>query len=213
MAGYKQWADGDILLPTDIDEFLMGQSNMRFSDSADRDGTLVSPVDGQRSFLEDTGLEYVYSNGDWAPTVQWTRKTAGDQDITSSTTLEDDDDNHFELSKGVFRVEAFLAAVGAAAGDIKVAWTFDGTLINSSRSCFGPALGTSGEDDTNMRATTTSLTTAVPYGLFTAAAIHEDLFLNISVAGTLTLQFAQNTSNGTATSLTVQSRAYATRLG
>jgi hypothetical protein len=223
MGGYHQWADGDILQPGDIDEYLMTQTVMRFSNAADRAGQLTSPSDGMRSYLVDSGLEYVYSNGSWAPISQWRRMTAGTQSVTESTDVVDIPTLAVDLSIGVFEIDMHLAVQGAANGDVIVKWDFTGNTLTRSRSCFGPSVRT-----TDVLATATAATTVGPmrssaltfdaaaaYGTdgTNTSAIHENLFLQVSTAGTLTPQFAQWVSNATATTLTVQSRVYARRLG
>jgi hypothetical protein len=213
MPGYKQWADGDLLTPADIDSYLMGQTVMRFASDAARTAALPSPVAGMRSYLVDTGLEYIFAGGVWAPEMQFVKK-AGTETITSSAVLQNDDHFVWVLPVGTYRVEAFLHASGAAAGDVQTAWTFSGTVVNTGRSCFGPQLGTADVSATTMRSSGHGVGTAINYGLDAALAtvIHEDLYLEVTVAGTLRLQWAQNASNGTGTAFSAASRVYVTRL-
>lgn len=221
MPGYRQWVDGDALLPSDLDDYLMGQTLMRFASDAARAAAITSPVAGMRSYLVDTGLEYIYSGTTWAPLRFWLKKTAS-QTVTSSTTLVDDTHITTTLVPGSFRVELLAHASGGATGDIKMAWAFAGTATESSRTCFGPGLNTTNTEATAAAATTVGVTrasthfatTEVAYGLdgTNNSAIHEDLFFVVTAGGILKLQWAQNVSNGTGATLSTATRAYVTRL-
>lgn len=221
MPGYKQWVDGDVLTPAELDEYLVGQTIMRFASAAARTAALPSPVPGMVSYQVDTGLQYIYAGGQWAPLAQFFKKTV-QEDVTSSTTLQDDNDCQVTLVPGTYRVELFAHASGAAAADVQTQWAFSGTITGQGRSCFGPGLNTTHAPATSPAATTVgvtrasahTITSAVSYGLdgSNTSAIHEDLFLQVTVGGLLKLQWAQVASSGTATSLTVGSRMYVTRL-
>lgn len=213
MPGYKQWADGDILTPADLDSYLMGQTLMRFASAVARAAALTSPAAGMRSYLVDTGQEYIYSGGQWVSVLQFLKKP-GTETVTSSTTVQNDDDFVWVLPPGTYRVEAFLHAGGATAGDIKTAWTFSGTLGASGRSCVGPQVGTADVGVTSMRSSGHVITTEVPYGTDAtlATVIHEDLFLEVTASGTLRLQWAQVASSGTGTTLSGASRVYVSRV-
>ncbi len=221
MPGYKQWADGDILTPSDVDGYLMGQTLMRFASAAARTSALPSPTAGMQSYLIDTGLEYIYSGGQWTPKFQFTKKALAET-VTTNTTLQDDDDLVVALVPGTYRVELFMHAIATSlSGDVKVAWAFSGTLATQGRSCFGPSINTTDVSGTATAATTVgvvrssaqTLTTAVSYGSDTSntSAIHEDLFLEVTVAGTLKLQWAQVAASGNVQS-TIGTRWYITRL-
>jgi len=219
MGGYKQWADGDALLPSEIDEYLMGQTRMRFASAAARDAAITSPVEGMTVFLATTGLEYTYDGTYWSARIRRVKKDAV-QNVTSSTTVVDDTKLKATLTPGQYFVDAWLHASGGTTGDIKVAWTFSGTLTDSGRIAQGPTRATTnvqgGTAGTPVTAATTVgvnrssahlIGTEVPYGLdgsFTSG-IHEHLSLDVSGTGVLKLRWAQETSSGTATSLSVAS--------
>lgn len=221
MPGYKQWADGDVLLPSELDDYLVGQSIMRFASATARTAQLPSPTEGMRSYLADTGLEYIFKGSAWAALGQFFKKASA-QSITSSTAVVDDADLQVTLVPGTFRIEAFLHASGPAAGDVKTTWTFAGTASDSSRSCFGPGINTTNVEAAVTAANTVGvnrssthfITTEVSYGLdgTNTSAIHEDLYLVVTAGGLLKMRWAQNTSNGTASTLSVASRLYVTRL-
>lgn len=217
MAGYKQWADGDALTPSELDGYLMGQTLMRFASAAARTAAITTPVAGMRSYLVDTALEYLYSGTQWVPVFQFEKKAAAESAPTSSTTMQDD--NHFvwTMVPGTYRVEAFLHFTASTTGDFKCQWSFSGTLTGQGRTCIGPGIvttDTQGGATNAMRCMADVITAAISYGsdgTNTSAAM-EDLWLEISSGGILKLQWAQNTSSGTATTVTIGSRVYITRL-
>jgi len=142
--------------------------------------------------------------------------------VTSSTVLQNDNELFIALPLGQFRVETFLSVTGqnsTTLGGISMAWTNTGTMTGLTRACMGPAFGAIAQTTANLGAdssrwTTHGLTTPVAYGgLGTATAIvHEDLLVDVTIAGTLTLQWAQRASTGTATNVGVGSRLMVTQV-
>ena len=72
MAGFREFAAGEPLTATNVDDFLMKQSVMKFADGAARDlalGTaVVSPNalrEGMASYLDDTNEFEVYDGTSW----------------------------------------------------------------------------------------------------------------------------------------------------
>lgn len=143
-------------------------------------------------------------------------KKAASQSVTSSITPVNDADLAVALPVGVWRVEARLTATGhATAGDLRVVWANTGTMSFLARSCLGPAALTTDATDGGMQSSGRSITTEVVYGVAgstVAAKIWEDIFVNVTVAGTLTLQWAQGTSSGTATTLGTSSMLIMTQV-
>lgn len=63
------------------------------------------------------------------------------------------------------------------------------------------------------RSTGHFITTAVSYGLESdTTAVTEDLLLRVSTPGTLTLRWAQDTSDSTPTTVSAASRLYITKM-
>jgi hypothetical protein len=156
-----------------------------------------------------------------AAATKGTHKAAS-QSITSSTTLTADADFSTFLDVGTYRVELFVHYTGDPAGDIKLSWTFSGTLNGAFRSCMGPTINATDPAGTAtpavtvgvLRTTGHGIGTSIPYGgTSTTAIIHEDLYLEVTVAGTLVLTWAQNTSNAVASTFSSASRTYVTKIG
>jgi hypothetical protein len=147
--------------------------------------------------------------------------------VTSSTTLQDDDELVVTLSAGrSYDIELVLAVTtGTTGADVKLAWATTGTVTQTStRACFGPGRFTkdaaaetsntaSPYDSGMVRASRHNLTTSVAYGTdgSTASAILEKFTVSGGVSGgTLRLQWAQNVSSATATTVSTSSYLRAT---
>ena len=131
-------------------------------------------------------------------------------------TLPDDAELKIYLPVGFWRIELFLGVDGTLAGDIKVDWVWTGTNAGvSARMVLGPQVPSTDNTAAGMRSTGPhTLSSAVGYGQDPAVPtlIREDLILDVTGEGTLTMRWAQNTSNATATSVLAGSRLYATRM-
>lgn len=142
-------------------------------------------------------------------------KKAAAETVTSSTTLQNDNDFVFTIpANKVYLVEVELAVTAAAAGDIKLAWAVSGGVAGlGTRVCRGPAVGTTDPESGSMRSSRHGITTAKEYGCdpTTVAAINERFFVETTTSGTsgtLTLQWAQFVSSATATTMTTNSFAW-----
>lgn len=140
---------------------------------------------------------------------------AATETVTSSTTLQDDDHiAGITLEAGKSYRALLVVTVssgGDEAADIKLAWATTATITKSARTLLGPALAMTDATTTTMRASATALTSSVSYGIDggAAAAIIEELLLeDVTVAGTLKLQWAQQASSGTGTTLSTSTRVY-----
>ena len=143
------------------------------------------------------------------------RKTSAES-VTSSTTLQNDDALVFAIGASenwAITFHVFFRSV--AAGDIKIGVTVPsgaaGTLTG-----IGPALGTSDVQDTNVAISNTGNTDfsgtlsfgAIASGSYSYAQINI-LVVNSTNSGNVQLQWAQNASNGTATTVYTHSHGVA----
>lgn len=130
------------------------------------------------------------------------------ESVTSSTTLQNDDNLSYSLDDAGGRYEAniYMRAVSAAnaAGDIKVGFTFpSGSFLFTG---FGPDIGlASGTVQTGDWAAlvgTGTSTGTLSFGLSTAGVgIHLNLLVTPGTTGTLQFQWAQNSSSASQTSI------------
>lgn len=136
------------------------------------------------------------------------RKAAAES-VTSSTTAQNDDDFSVALPVGKYLVWIWLHCTGATAADIKTVWSNTGTMT-ILRSCLGAQTGTADRQATTVTVQGSNSTTEVPYGCDGAGTtvVREELYVDVTVTGTLTLQWAQNASSGTATNLSTASRMW-----
>ena len=149
-------------------------------------------------------------------TTRRVQKTAPET-VTSSTTVQNDDHFVFALPVGLWRIELFLHVFGhATAGDIRTRWTNTGTMTARGRSVRGPASTITDVRDGNMNssAPATQFSDEVVCGCdaTTRGVVTEDIEVEVTVAGTLTFQWAQGTSSTTGTTVDTDSRAYLTQL-
>lgn len=135
-------------------------------------------------------------------------------DVTSSTTLVDCTGlttDGISLAPGTYKFAAFLAGTAGASGGLKVAFKQNNSLTLTSIEATGIGYTASAVAVQH----TTTATDAASLFAQTAAVIFCKIFgtLVVATAGTIQLQFAQNASNGTATSIYVGSRMEFTRIG
>lgn len=151
-------------------------------------------------------------------------KTADQSSPASTTTLFDD--THMALAlpaAGTYLVEGmFIASSASTTPEIKIAWAYTGTLTSGYRTGFGPSTASTdplGATAQGFRAaaagnTSAAITSSVAYGLDGTnwTAILEKGLVIVSNAGTLKVQWAQNVSNATVTTLRAGSYFWARRV-
>lgn len=138
--------------------------------------------------------------------VLWARKVA-DESVTASTTMQDDDALLVQVEANrVYEFDALIGYVGNTAGDVKVGFTFP-----AGASCYwagqGGSDGDSGYGGVGASRHSASFgdasgTATAFTGSTTALAILVKGMLVVGgTPGVLRLQWAQNTSNATATTV------------
>jgi hypothetical protein len=60
-AGFKLFQDGQVLLASEVNTYMMDQMIMVFADAAARDAAITSPSEGMFAFLKDTDTLMVYT--------------------------------------------------------------------------------------------------------------------------------------------------------
>jgi hypothetical protein len=60
-AGFKLFENGNVLLASEVNTFMMDQMIMVFADAAARDAAITSPSEGMFAFLKDTDTLTVYT--------------------------------------------------------------------------------------------------------------------------------------------------------
>ena len=129
-----------------------------------------------------------------------------DESVTSSTTPQNDDDLSAVLDVGVWEVHAYLSAFSASVTPgIRFGWNTSGTMTCLGRQMNGPALtatNTLGPDSKPRYSGNQSFAQAI-FGMDGSAitCFYDHLIVDVDVAGTLVLQWAQGASNGTASTM------------
>lgn len=161
----------------------------------------IGRKDGQFRFWEDAYRAHIelYSL-DLDATTRWTPpvvvRKASDESVTSSTTLQNDDDFTFSVPASDVWVVSIRARVSVdPTPDIKIHFTAPtSATFNGTSKLFSASAVLAHEGDL---LTEWSHTPAAE-GLILEI---DGTFANSTTAGALTMQWAQNTSNGTATTL------------
>lgn len=141
--------------------------------------------------------------------------------VTSSTTMQDDDELYFKFPPNcTYEIITKFVVTGSSSGDFKCKWVATGGVYQlTTRGCLGAGVGiTSGTADTDcpMRDTSHNLTTEVAYGCDASFGIFvQERFLikTGTEGGKLQLQWAQNSSYSTGTTVSTNSYLLAKKIG
>lgn len=125
----------------------------------------------------------------WTSPIVCVVKTA-DEGVTSSTVLQNDDELTFTTTSGQWAVIFVLYVDGATSGDIKIGTGF---TIQGGHGILSSVSGTSGSIETISNNTQA-------YGL-AGAGTKSTIIITGQTTGSLQLQWAQNSSNVTATTV------------
>lgn len=151
---------------------------------------------------------------------------AANETVTSSTTVQHDDDLAWTFTAtGLYRIEFVIVAYGDT-GDLKTAWSC-GSGVAGTKYADGPADATAAgtapgftsRTNTAVRRSTHGFATTCAYQLQAPSLgtwVREWSLVTISdvsgVNGVVQLQWAQNTSSGTATTVTNESHVLVTEI-
>lgn len=211
---YKAWTAGELLTSADVNGYLMNQSVIVCT-SGTRPG---SPVDGMVIFETDTRRYMTYSS----PATAWAlldnneqlfaRKT-GTQSVTSSTTLVTDTALSVTVqANATYQVVVVLNYGGAAAGDIKVLVRCP---TSASFTGFASALITTAASQQDTQVAPYTENASVGWGALGSGSQYgriEGVAVIASTAGTMSIEWAQNTSSSTSTQVFAGSYLMLTRV-
>lgn len=192
----------------------------KYPSAAARNVANPSPSDGDCSYRTDLHSFEVYyaSLGAWTALVRaplFAYKVS-DESVTSSTTLQDDNDLTFSVeASSVYIYELSLSYIGVsdggtAAGGLKTAWSVPASSAGTRHVTGTHTTGSNiVPSDDNARNSSHGLTTVVGHATSATGGVVFDrgLLITSVTAGTFKLQWAQVTSNATAT--TIQGNSYA----
>jgi hypothetical protein len=64
-AGFKLFQNGDVLLASEVNTYMMEQQIMVFAGTAAREAAITSPSEGMFAFLKDTDTLTYYDSTQW----------------------------------------------------------------------------------------------------------------------------------------------------
>jgi hypothetical protein len=64
-AGFKSFVNGNVLLASEVNTFMMEQQIMVFAGTGAREAAITSPSEGMFAFLKDTDTLTFYDGSDW----------------------------------------------------------------------------------------------------------------------------------------------------
>lgn len=136
----------------------------------------------------------------WDKTVK-----QGSTDRVNTTLADDPDLDGFLLGVGTWDIRCmFFMSTIAAATNIKTRWAFTGTWNTPSRACVGPGIANTAAPTaiTPVKMTAHSTGGDATYGLPASTAYtvikEECSTVVVTVAGNMSIQWAQNTANASA---------------
>jgi hypothetical protein len=149
----------------------------------------------------------------------YVRKSATES-IASTTTVQSDDHITFTLAaSAVYELRAFLTVSGSTGGDFKTQWLFTGPASagnHTTRYGLGPNTATTSASATSMQYSRVAWGSPIAYGVDGTLSSHIEegglLDTTAGGSGTITLQWAQNTSNAASTVVGTGSYAILERL-
>jgi hypothetical protein len=182
-----------------------------FPTAASRTSAITAPVTGMLTHRADLpGLEG-YDGAGWtiAGLYQVLARKTADESLSSSTTLQDDDALAWTVrASGIYRLDLWLLYISGTTPDLKIGWSYPagctmkwGWLGNDTSLS---VINAAGYDQTSTPALGGS-------SLDLWARIHAVVTVS-ATAGTLTLKWAQNTSDGGTTTVRAGSHGLMTRL-
>ena len=64
-AGFKSFVNGNVLLASEVNTYMMEQQIMVFAGTATREAALTAPSEGMFAFLKDTDTLTYHDGSDW----------------------------------------------------------------------------------------------------------------------------------------------------
>lgn len=183
-----------------------------FATAAARTSAVTAPVAGMFSYRTDGPLFEGYDGASWVAAARYSvyaRKTANET-VNNSAVLQNDDELSWAVvASGVYRLELHLIYDTGTTPDLKIGWTFPAGLTMVWGGIYADTAGAVALVSGNIQ------TTAQSIGGAGAAAIRGAHFwgiVTVSTAGTLQLQWAQDTANATDTIVRAGSDGLLTRI-
>jgi len=102
LVAYKVFTNGSVLNASEINDNLMNQSVMVFSNSTTRAAALTAPVEGMLTWLQDTNQYEYYTGSAWEPLGESGLTLLADQALTATTSISID--NVFSATYDTYQI-------------------------------------------------------------------------------------------------------------
>lgn len=212
MGGYFTPVTNTVISVSDHNTYVRDQTVNQFASAAARASAITSPVEGMVSYQSDTDLLYLYDGAAWVaiPRSVVQRKTA-DETVNNTTTLQNDDHLLWTVAaSGTYLLELHIGYNTGTTPDAKIAWTYPSGLTMKITGIVGYEA-----TSTLLSQATYTESSVIPLG-GGSGDNHFSLWGLVfvsSTAGTLQLQWAQNTANASDTIFRNGSYGLLTKIG
>jgi hypothetical protein len=115
LVAYKVFSNGSVLNASEINENLMNQSVMVFSNSTARSAALTAPVEGMITYLEDTAVYENYDGTAWVSFGEAESDLLGTSVFTAQTSVALD--NIFTADYRFY--DFYLTAIGSTSSNLQ----------------------------------------------------------------------------------------------
>jgi hypothetical protein len=135
LVAYKVFSNGSVLNASEINDNLMNQSVIVFSNSAARTAAITSPVDGMLTYLEDTDVYQSYTAGSWitvADGTGWTTFTPSWTSFTPGNGVYNFAKYKIIGKTAIVAIDFTLGTTSAVTGDINIALPTELVRINGA---------------------------------------------------------------------------------
>lgn len=200
--GFKTWSAGDVLTASDVNTYL-GKQAVIVCTSSTRPS---SPVEGMTIYETDTDLVQIYNGSSWLPAIGLSSVIglgqtgmvvkSANETASNSTTLHNDVALSLSLTASAnYKFDALIFYEAGTTADFKFAFTLPSDATISF--LVSTMLTTGGTQTFSTQAAYTTGTAIASGGLGIGTVVGLQVFGSIrmsTTAGTLQLQWAQNTA-------------------
>jgi hypothetical protein len=130
LVAYKVFTNGSVLQASEINDNLMNQSVMVFSNSAARSAALTSPIEGMLTWLQDVNRYENYDGTNWVATLSSTLVASTAFSATTAVNLNNIFDSTYD------NYEITMSVVGTAAVGLTIRLRAGGADLATSTYSF-----------------------------------------------------------------------------
>lgn len=126
LVAYKVFTNGSVLQASEINDNLMRQSVMVFSNAAARTAAITVPLEGMLTYLDDTNLYGMWNGTAWVSPFGSTLLASQAFTTANSVTI----DNVFSTEYDAYKIIA--ASTASAAVDLNIQFRVSGSTANTN---------------------------------------------------------------------------------